>query len=126
VIEAIEEGELAARAEDLGERFRVRAKAWQKRLELVGDVRGLGAMQAIELVRSRQSREPAKQETEYVIRYACEHGVLLISAGSYGNVVRILVPLTISEIEFEEGLDVLEAALESVSQGTFQPAAYSV
>ena len=71
-------------------------------------------MQAIELVRSTESRQPADDETKQIVRYCYEHGLIVLSAGSYGNVIRLLVPLVITDEQFEEGLDVLEAALESV------------
>jgi 4-aminobutyrate aminotransferase/(S)-3-amino-2-methylpropionate transaminase len=116
VIKQFEDGKLSARAEELGERFAEHAQGWQKRWPLLGDVRGLGAMQAIELVRSPDSREPAEEETRQVIRYCYEHGLILLSAGTYGNVIRLLVPLVIADEQFEEGLGVLEAALESVSE----------
>jgi 4-aminobutyrate aminotransferase/(S)-3-amino-2-methylpropionate transaminase len=89
---------------------------------LIGDVRGLGAMRAIELVRSADKREPAKEETEQVLRYCHEHGLILISAGSYGNVVRVLMPLVITDEQFEEGLDVLEGGLASVADARIEAA----
>jgi 4-aminobutyrate aminotransferase / (S)-3-amino-2-methylpropionate transaminase / 5-aminovalerate transaminase len=114
-IETLERENLSARAEKLGEQFDARARTWQKKLPLIGDVRGLGAMRALELVRSAESRGPAKEETEQVLRYCHEHGWILLSSGSYGNVVRILVPLVIADEQFEEGLDILGAALQSVT-----------
>jgi len=115
-IETIEQENLSARAEMLGERFMTRATEWKQRWPIIGDVRGLGAMRAVELVTSRETREPAKHETEQIMRCCYEHGLLAISAGTYGNVIRILVPLMISEADYEEGLDVLENALASVSE----------
>ena len=115
-IETLERENLAGRAEQLGERFDTRAWSWQKHFPLIGDVRGLGAMRAIELVRSRETREPAKEETERVLRYCQEHGLILISSGTYGNVLRVLVPLVVTDEQFDEGLNVFEAALASVSE----------
>jgi 4-aminobutyrate aminotransferase/(S)-3-amino-2-methylpropionate transaminase len=115
-IETIEKEKLSARAESLGERFAARAAVWQRRWPIVGDVRGLGAMRAIEVVRSRETREPAKAETGQIVRYCYEHGLLTISAGTYGNVLRVLVPLTIPEEQFDEGLDVLENSIGAVSE----------
>jgi 4-aminobutyrate aminotransferase/(S)-3-amino-2-methylpropionate transaminase len=114
VLETIEKENLIARADRLGERFVARARAWQMRWPMIGDVRGLGAMRAMELVRSRESREPAKEETEQVVRYCYEHGLIALSAGTYGNVIRLLVPLVVTDSQFDEGLQVIEAALESV------------
>jgi 4-aminobutyrate aminotransferase/(S)-3-amino-2-methylpropionate transaminase len=114
-IETLEKENLASRAEKLGERFEARARLWQKKLPLIGDVRGLGAMRALELVRSIETREPAKEETEQVLKYCLEHGLIVLSAGSYGNVLRVLVPLVVTDEQFDEGLDILEAALQSVT-----------
>jgi 4-aminobutyrate aminotransferase/(S)-3-amino-2-methylpropionate transaminase len=116
VLEIIEKENLCARANVLGARFRKRASKWRAQWEVVGDVRGLGAMQAIELVRSRTSRQPADDETKQLAQYCYEHGVVLISAGSYGNVIRLLMPLVISDAQMDEALDVLEAGLEQVSE----------
>jgi 4-aminobutyrate aminotransferase/(S)-3-amino-2-methylpropionate transaminase len=115
-IEILERENLSERAEQLGERFDKRARSWQKHFPLIGDVRGLGAMRAVELVCSQETREPAKEETERVLRYCHEHGLIVISSGTYGNVVRLLVPLVVTDEQFEEGLNVVEAALASVSE----------
>jgi len=115
-IETMEREKLAARSETLGRRFEARAHEWQGRWSLIGDVRGLGAMRAIELVRDPGTREPARDEAERVTRYCCEHGLILLSTGSYGNVLRLLVPLVITDEQFDEGLDVFEAALASVAE----------
>jgi 4-aminobutyrate aminotransferase / (S)-3-amino-2-methylpropionate transaminase / 5-aminovalerate transaminase len=116
VIEIMEKENLSARAELLGEKFATRAREWQRRWPLIGEVRGLGAMQALELVRSRETREPAKAETEQIMRFCYEHGLLTISAGTYGNIIRVLVPLMIPDAQFDEGLAVLEGALAAVSE----------
>ena len=116
VLETIEKENLCARANQLGDRFRRRAAQWQSRWELVGEVRGIGAMQALELVRSRQTREPADEETKQIAQYCYEHGLILITAGSYGNVIRLLMPLIVTDAQMEEALDVLESALAAVSE----------
>ena len=126
VLDTIEKERLCDRANALGERFRVRAKGWQQRWELVGEVRGLGAMLALELVRSRQTREPADEETKQVAQYCYEHGLVTITAGSYGNVIRLLVPLVITDAQMDEGLDVLESALESACASKKEVAAQQV
>jgi 4-aminobutyrate aminotransferase / (S)-3-amino-2-methylpropionate transaminase / 5-aminovalerate transaminase len=115
VLDIIEKEDLCARANLLGERFRKRAAKWQAQWELVGDVRGLGAMQALELVRSRATREAADEETKQVSQYCYEHGLVMITAGSYGNVIRLLVPLVITDAQMDEGMDVLESALAHVA-----------
>ena len=116
VLDVIEKENLCARANVLGERFRKRAAKWQARWELVGDVRGLGAMQALELVRAKATREPADTETTRVSQYCYEHGLITITAGSYSNVIRLLVPLVIADSQINEGMDVLESALAHVAE----------
>jgi len=114
-IETIERENLSARAMKLGDKFEARARDWKARFPLVGDARGLGGMRAIELVRSRESREPAKQETEQIIRHCYQHGLIVLSAGTYANVVRVLVPLVVTDEQFDEGLEILEAAIATVA-----------
>ena len=115
VLNLIERENLNARANHLGEMFRRRAAEWQRRWELIGEVRGLGAMQALELVCSRATREPADSETKEIAQYCYEHGLVTIIAGSYGNVIRLLMPIVITDEQMDEGLDVLEAALADVA-----------
>jgi len=115
-IETIEKENLLARSTAIGKRFEERARGWQRKWDLIGDVRGLGGMCAIELVRNATTREPADTETKEIARYCYEHGLITITAGTYNNVMRILVPLVISDEQFDEGLDVLEAALASVAE----------
>ncbi len=90
-----------------GERFR----ASPDRFPFIGDARGLGAMRALELVKDRATKEPDKDRTDRVIRKAYETGLVLVGAGTYGNVIRTLMPLVITDAELSEGLDVLEHAL---------------
>jgi 4-aminobutyrate aminotransferase/(S)-3-amino-2-methylpropionate transaminase len=72
-------------------------------------------MRAFELVRDRTTREPAKEETEAIIKCCWQHGLIILPAGTYGNVIRLLVPLVIGDDQLDEGFAVLEAALASVS-----------
>ena len=115
-IDTIERDNLCARAVLLGERFRERCTIWRKRFPMIGDVRGLGAMQAFELVRDPETRLPAPEETKQLIRFCYENGVILVGAGTYGNVIRMLAPLVISDEQFEEAMDVIEVALKAVHQ----------
>jgi 4-aminobutyrate aminotransferase/(S)-3-amino-2-methylpropionate transaminase len=72
-------------------------------------------MQAMEIVSTRDRRTPDSETTQSIIRYCCEHGVVLVTAGTYGNVIRLLVPLVISDADLQEALDVLESALSEVT-----------
>jgi 4-aminobutyrate aminotransferase/(S)-3-amino-2-methylpropionate transaminase len=116
VLDMIEKENLCARANVLGERFRKRATKWQAQWDLVGEVRGLGAMQALELVRSKATRQPADEETKEVSQYCYEHGLVTITAGSYSNVIRLLMPLVLTDAQMDEAMDVLEAALAHVAE----------
>jgi 4-aminobutyrate aminotransferase / (S)-3-amino-2-methylpropionate transaminase / 5-aminovalerate transaminase len=116
-IAVIESQGLVARAAALGSRLRTRLSAMAEKLPLIGEVRGVGAMVAIELVRDRKTREPADKETQAAIAWARDRGLLLLGAGTYGNVIRFLMPLTISDAELDEGLAIVEAALAAVRPG---------
>src|SRR5437588_1098125 len=116
VLDQFENTDLLARANSIGQRFETRAREWKQRFDLIGDARGLGAMRAMELVKSRETREPAPEETRQITQYCYEHGLITITAGSYGNVIRVLVPLVVSDQQMDEGLDVLQAALASACE----------
>jgi 4-aminobutyrate aminotransferase/(S)-3-amino-2-methylpropionate transaminase len=114
VIDVLLEEKLPDRAKQLGDRALLRMRAWKERHSQVGDVRGLGAMVAMELVADRATREPAGTMTNDVLRYCHTHGLVLLKAGLYDNVIRLLFPLTASEQEVDHGLDILEEALRAV------------
>ena len=104
-----------ARAVAIGHRVRERFESWAAALPLIGDVRGLGAMLALELVSDRATREPATAATAAVVRYAYEHGLILVRAGMHENVIRFIAPLVMSDAELDEGLGVLEDALRAAA-----------
>jgi 4-aminobutyrate aminotransferase / (S)-3-amino-2-methylpropionate transaminase / 5-aminovalerate transaminase len=114
VLDLFEHEDLLTRANELGDQFQRRARDWQRRWPLVGDVRGLGGMQAIELVQSQETKEPATEETKQITQYCYEHGLITITAGTYSNVIRVLVPFIATKEQIDEGLDVLESALANV------------
>jgi 4-aminobutyrate aminotransferase/(S)-3-amino-2-methylpropionate transaminase len=109
-IKLIEEKELARAAEAIGGKMIGRLKEMQGKYPLIGDVRGLGAMVAVELVKDRGTKEPAKEAAGRIVTHCWKNGLLVLSAGIYGNVVRILSPLVITGEELETGLDILEDA----------------
>ena len=115
VLDAMEAEHLPARAARMGDQIRARFCQWAARHECIGDVRGLGAMVGMELVVDRSSKKPDKALTARLIAAALERGVILLSAGTYGNTVRILAPLTTPDAVVEEGLDAVEQALEAIS-----------
>ncbi|MHB8867747.1 MAG: 4-aminobutyrate--2-oxoglutarate transaminase [Thermoleophilia bacterium] len=115
VFEIIAEEGLLARASAIGERTTAAFRALADDLEVVGDVRGLGAMVALELVTDRTSKAPAADLTKALVARACEKGVIMISAGTYGNVIRPLMPLTIDDATLDRGLDIVAASLREVA-----------
>jgi 4-aminobutyrate aminotransferase/(S)-3-amino-2-methylpropionate transaminase len=117
VLDLFESGELLARSERIGARIETRARDWARTRPLIGDIRRLGAMVGLELVRHRTTREPASTEAHEIIRLACQRGVMLVPAGTFSNVIRFLAPLTITDDELDEGLDVLTECLAAVAAG---------
>jgi 4-aminobutyrate aminotransferase/(S)-3-amino-2-methylpropionate transaminase len=113
VLDVIEDEGLVERSAIIGNVIRGRMLAWQERFAAVGDVRGLGSMLAMELVSDRATKRPAPELAADVIEAALRHGLLLLKAGVYGNCVRVLVPLVISDAELDEALGVWEQALEA-------------
>lgn len=114
VLDAFETEGILDSAQRLGNAIRAHFSALQQKYALIGDVRTLGAMGAIELVRSRKGREPAKDETQAVLEYCHAHGLLLIKAGMWDNVIRVLMPLNIPDKALEDGFKILDNALANV------------
>jgi 4-aminobutyrate aminotransferase/(S)-3-amino-2-methylpropionate transaminase len=114
VLSVIEDEGLCDRATEIGERIQARLKAIASRqgMEPMGEVRGLGAMQAVEFVTDRASRKPDAALTAAIVAEAEARGLILLSCGTRGNVVRLLPPLTIPFEVLDEGLDILEASIE--------------
>jgi 4-aminobutyrate aminotransferase / (S)-3-amino-2-methylpropionate transaminase / 5-aminovalerate transaminase len=114
VLDVFADEGLVERAATIGDAIRARMQSWQDRWPAIGDVRGLGAMLAIELVEDRSTKKPAAELASRVVEAAAERGLLLLKSGIYSNCIRVLVPLVISDGEADEALDVWEQALESV------------
>lgn len=115
VLETIERERLAERALAIGERLVGRLRTLQARFPCIGEVRGLGAMVAMELVRNRRADAPDPDLTKRLVQAAGRRGLVLLSCGIHGNVIRFLAPLTIEDALLDEGLGLLEAALEEAS-----------
>ena len=115
VLDTIEEEGLAERAAEVGETIRGRMESWHDRFDFVGDVRGLGAMLAIELVKDSGSKEPDPDLATAVVEAATSRGLLLLKAGIFSNCIRVLVPLVITDEQLSEALGVWEEALEAAS-----------
>ncbi|VBB05742.1 aminotransferase class-iii [Lucifera butyrica] len=115
-IKYIEEQDLCNRAKQIGDTCMGRLKALQEKCNFIGDVRGVGAMIGIELVKDRQSKTPDKKLTARVIKLCLEQGLLLISAGIFGNVIRLLIPLVVTDEQLDRGLTILEQSIVKAAE----------
>ncbi|MBW1999426.1 MAG: 4-aminobutyrate--2-oxoglutarate transaminase [Deltaproteobacteria bacterium] len=108
--------EMLMRARALGEKTRAFFLHLQDRFEIIGDVRGLGAMVGMELVKDRETKEPAREETRALVKSCLEGGLIILSCGSYQNVIRTLIPFIITDEDLERGFSILENCLEKVTK----------
>jgi 4-aminobutyrate aminotransferase len=115
VLDVIEAEGLCARASRVGQKMRAHLEALQKEIPAIGDVRGLGAMMAFELVKDPKTKEPDAALTAAILASAEKRGLVLLSCGTEANVVRLLAPLTIPDAILEEGLGLLSAAVKDAS-----------
>jgi 4-aminobutyrate aminotransferase/(S)-3-amino-2-methylpropionate transaminase len=116
VMDVFEQEKLLEKAVRLGNKVRKRFKAWSKQYELIGDVRGLGPMLAMELVTDRESKIPATAQAKALAKYCVDRGLLLLSCGNFGNVIRTLMPLVITAQQLDQGLAIIEEGLAEVSK----------
>ncbi len=114
-IEVIERDKLLDKATALGKIAKNRLEGMKKKYNIIGDVRCLGLALGIELVKDRETKGPAGQETNEVIKKCHEHGLVVMSCGTEHNVIRLMMPLVIKENEMEKGLDILEEAVKEVN-----------
>lgn len=115
VLNRFEGGELLARSRKIGEIIRGHFSRLSQSVKLIGEVRGLGAMSAVEFVKDRESKRPAKGEVNAILKLAAQRGVIALPAGVWGNVIRFLAPLTITYGQLEESLEVLEGCVREVA-----------
>jgi 4-aminobutyrate aminotransferase/(S)-3-amino-2-methylpropionate transaminase len=111
VFDWIERTDALEKAKQLGRYLQERLQVWKTKFPLIGEVRGLGPMQGIEFVQSQKNKEPNADAAKSLVRFAYENGVICMTSGTYGNVVRLLMPLSIGRSELDEGLAVLERGL---------------
>ncbi len=111
VMDIMRDEKLPERAARIGSVVEERMRTWAAEREIIGDVRGLGAMVGMELVRDRKTREPADKETAKILAAAREKGLIILRCGVHHNVIRTLMPLTIPDEQLDEGLDILGATL---------------
>jgi len=116
VLEIFQEERLLEKAEALGRKLRERFDSLQGRFEMIGDVRGKGPMLAMELVKDRETKEPASAEAKALVKFCYEKGLVILSCGNFGNVIRTLMPLVISDEQLERGLAIMEEGLAALSK----------
>jgi 4-aminobutyrate aminotransferase / (S)-3-amino-2-methylpropionate transaminase / 5-aminovalerate transaminase len=119
VLQVFEEEKLLSRAKAIGERVMAALREIQQNhSDAVGDVRGRGPMVAMELVKDPETRAPDRERAAEVARYALQSGLMLLTAGQQGNVIRTLMPLSITDEELEEGLSILAHAVDATASRT--------
>ncbi len=116
VLEIFEEEKLLEKSQALGKKLRERFEAMQKRLEIIGDVRGIGPMLALELVKDRVTKEPAADVAKALVKFCYEKGLVILSCGNFSNVIRTLMPLVITDEQLERGLAIMEEGLTTLSK----------
>ncbi|MCD8149242.1 MAG: 4-aminobutyrate--2-oxoglutarate transaminase [Clostridiales bacterium] len=113
-IEIMERDHLADRSLEIGGKVTARYNEWKEKYNVIGDVRGLGGMIGLELVKDQATKEPAPEMTKALVLECAQNGLMIESAGTYGNVIRFLAPLVITDEQLEAGLQIMEAALIKV------------
>jgi 4-aminobutyrate aminotransferase/(S)-3-amino-2-methylpropionate transaminase len=114
VLEVFEEENMLAKSVALGEKLRTRFEKWQQQFDIIGEIRGLGAMLGLELVKG-ENREPAADEAKQLTAFCLEKGLMVLSCGTYGNVIRVLAPFVITDEQLEKGLGIMEEGLVAIS-----------
>lgn len=114
-LDIIENEGLLDRAQELGKLATSRLEHMEEQYELIGDIRSLGSAIGVEFVKDRKSKKPAAEETSEILKKCHEKGLIIMSCGSYHNVIRIMYPLTINKDDLEEGFNILEESLSEVS-----------
>jgi 4-aminobutyrate aminotransferase/(S)-3-amino-2-methylpropionate transaminase len=124
VLEVIEAENLCARSSAIGTSMTAALRALQREVPAIGEVRGLGAMVAMELVRDGDPHSPDADLTRALVRRAAEQGLVILSCGLYGNVIRFLVPLTASDRIIHEGLGIVAESLRELTGAVTRAAAH--
>jgi 4-aminobutyrate aminotransferase/(S)-3-amino-2-methylpropionate transaminase len=114
VLEVFEEEDMLAKSVALGEKLKARFDSWQQKFDMVASVRGLGAMLGLELIKGPNG-EPAADEAKQLVAACVEKGLICLSCGTFGNIIRILTPFVITDEQLEKGLSILEAELANLS-----------
>jgi 4-aminobutyrate aminotransferase/(S)-3-amino-2-methylpropionate transaminase len=117
VMDIFENENLLEKADRLGKTLKSRLMGFKQAYEVVGDVRGIGPMMAMELVQDRATKKPAGDKAGALVKFCFHRGLVLLSCGIYGNVIRFLMPLVITPQELDQGLNIVEEGLKAVTAG---------
>lgn len=112
VFNIFEEGRILNNVTQLSKILHARLTEFKRKYKIVGDVRGLGVMQAIELVKDKHSKEPNKEAADKLSRFCLEHGLIFLCCGTFGNIIRLLMPLSTEANHLEIGLSIIEKGLQ--------------
>jgi 4-aminobutyrate aminotransferase/(S)-3-amino-2-methylpropionate transaminase len=115
VLEIFETEDLLTKGQVLGDKLRQRFDQFQAQFEVVGDVRGIGPMLALELVEDREFKVPATDAAKKLVGYCHARGLIILACGAYGNVIRVLMPLVIKDAQLEQGLAIMADGLAALT-----------
>ncbi|MGA7278755.1 MAG: aminotransferase class III-fold pyridoxal phosphate-dependent enzyme, partial [Desulfocapsaceae bacterium] len=108
--------DLLKRARELGSVLNKTFLTFQEKYDIIGDVRGIGPMIAMELVQDRQSKAPATEETKALVNYCFDKGLIILACGSHGNILRFLMPLVITDEQLQKGMDIINDGFSAIGQ----------
>jgi 4-aminobutyrate aminotransferase/(S)-3-amino-2-methylpropionate transaminase len=114
VFDIFETEDLLGRAKSLGKKLRVTLDGFKEKHSLIGDVRGVGPMIAMELVQDRQKKTPAPDKAKALVKYCLERNLIILACGTFGNVIRLLMPLVITNEQLEQGMQILDNGLTAI------------
>ena len=114
VFDILETEDLLGRAKKLGEKLQVTLNGLKEKHPLIGDVRGVGPMMAIELVSDRKEKTPAADKAKALVKYCLERNLIILACGTYGNVIRFLMPLVITDEQLEQGMQIVDNGLTAI------------
>lgn len=114
VFDIFAEENLLEKGRQLGNKLRATLTGLQQENDMIGDVRGLGPMVAIELVKDKKSKEPAPSATKALVKFCLDRGLIILACGTYGNVIRFLMPLVITDAQLQKGLDIVRDGLAAI------------
>ena len=115
VFDIVESENLLERAKQIGTVLNKTFLSFEEKYDIIGDVRGIGPMIAMELVKDRHTKAPAAEETKALVTYCYEKGLIILACGAHGNVLRFLMPLVIGDEQLQKGIDIIDQGLSTIA-----------